>query len=181
MALNLKTESAKAAPMPFDPREIALLYYFGDLGYWKLPKIAADALELGFDGPCLRRLAGLIKPIESDLRPAEIDSAFRELGVGAPISRDAARLSLAARSAAKALSGESNVFDEAAHISIHLCSWTEAPVELRPIVALWAQSKLAPKSKWKQIEAELVDAMRELLHDRDDLLSKTQLPPSIQK
>jgi hypothetical protein len=27
-----------------------VLYYFGDLQYWKLPQIAADALEQGHDG-----------------------------------------------------------------------------------------------------------------------------------
>src|SRR5689334_21380076 len=43
---------------------LAVLYYFGELSYWKLPKIAQDALEQGYDGPSLRRLAGLINPVE---------------------------------------------------------------------------------------------------------------------
>jgi hypothetical protein len=38
-----------------DPYRIAVLYYFGELQYWKLPGIAADALEKGHDGPALRR------------------------------------------------------------------------------------------------------------------------------
>jgi hypothetical protein len=27
-----------------NPTKLAVLYYFGDLGYWKLPDIAAEAL-----------------------------------------------------------------------------------------------------------------------------------------
>jgi hypothetical protein len=33
----------------FDPNKLAVLYYFGDLNYWQLPAISADALEHGFD------------------------------------------------------------------------------------------------------------------------------------
>lgn len=44
----------------------------------------------------------------------EIDSAFLEMGVTAPITRDEARLILAIESASRALDGRSNVFDEAA-------------------------------------------------------------------
>jgi hypothetical protein len=46
--------------MSFDPGEIAVLYYFGDLHYWKMPEIAVDALEQGYDGRALRNLAGLV-------------------------------------------------------------------------------------------------------------------------
>jgi hypothetical protein len=54
----------KYSPMEqvkFDPYNLAVLYYFGDLSYWQLPAISADALEHGFDGRFLRRLAGLVK------------------------------------------------------------------------------------------------------------------------
>jgi hypothetical protein len=99
--------------MRFDPKRIAVEYYFGDLQYWKLPGIATDALVEGYDGPALRRLAALADPAASDFRDEEIDSAFREMGVGAPIARDEARLILAVESAERALDGRSNVFDEA--------------------------------------------------------------------
>lgn len=83
--------------MPFDPAKLAVEYYFGDLQYWKLPQIAADALQLGYDGPTLRRLAGLANRIGSeiradDVRANEIDSAFREMDVNAPITKDKARI-----------------------------------------------------------------------------------------
>jgi hypothetical protein len=71
-----------------NPRKLALLYYFGDLDYWKIPGIAADALVGGFDGVALRKLAGLTNVVASDLISADIDAAFKEMGVEAPISKD---------------------------------------------------------------------------------------------
>lgn len=57
----------------------------------KLPGIAADALAEGYAGPALRRLVMLANPIFIDIRNREIDSAFREMGVVAPIAKDEAR------------------------------------------------------------------------------------------
>jgi hypothetical protein len=150
----------------FDPNKLAVLYYFGELGYWQLPAVFADALEHGFDGRALRRLAGLVKPVESDIRPAEIDSAFREMGVAAPVPKDEARLTLATEAVRRAISGESNVFDEATHIRIYICDLNHAPPELRPIVALSAEAKRAPRRKWKQLEQALRDAMADFLSNR---------------
>src|SRR5581483_976539 len=104
--------------MPIDGEQLAIQYYFGDLQYWKLPRIAADALEEGYDGPALRRLAGLAVQSSSviraeDIGANEVDSAFCEMGVNAPITKNQARLILATESAQKALFGPSNVFDEA--------------------------------------------------------------------
>lgn len=160
----------KLPAVRFDPNEIAVLYYFGDLSYLDLPKVAADALELGFDGPSLRRLAGLISPVASDMRAEEIDSAFREMGVAAPMGKDKARLTLAAKSARKAVRGDSNVFNEATHIRIHVCGLEEPPPELRKIVTLSEESEHAPRWKWKRLEQELKEAMTEFIRNRESLL-----------
>jgi hypothetical protein len=148
-----------------DPHTLAVLYYFGDLQYWKLPQIAADALESGHDGDSLRRLAGLVNPVASDIRVEEVDSAFNEMGVAAPLTKDYARLVLAAESAAKAVHGDSNVFDAATHIRIHLCGFQDPPLELARIVRLSEQAKRGTAS-WKQLETELTAAMRDFLHNR---------------
>jgi hypothetical protein len=147
----------------FNPMKLAILYYFGELSYWKLPDIAADALIVGFDGVALRKLAGLTNLVQSDLIPADIDSAFREMGVDAPISKDAARLALAVESARKAVSGESNVFDEATHIRIYLCELGDPAPELHCIVNLSRDAKNAPRIRWNTIEEELKIAMSEFL------------------
>src|SRR6478609_8743678 len=110
-------------PTNFNPQAIAIRYYFGDLSYWQLPAICIEALERGFDGRALRTIAGLVNldPArgrllrKSDIRTDEIDSAFREMGVNAPIPKDEARLVLATEAARRGLSSEWNVFDAATH------------------------------------------------------------------
>jgi hypothetical protein len=154
--------------MRLDPGKLAVEYYFGDLQYWKLPKLACDALEAGWDGPALRRLAGLAtrsdrEILEEDLRADEIDSAFREMGVDAPISKDEARLILAVESASRAMDGRSNVFDEATHVRIHLCWFSDPPDLLSRIVKLSEEAEDAPRSQWDRIEADLKDAFADLL------------------
>jgi len=154
------------AKSAFEPQRLAVLFYFGDLQYWKMPQIAADALEQGFDGNALRRLAGIANPVESEIPQAEIDAAFREMGVIAPIPRQEARLILAAESARRATSGVSNVFDEATHIRIHLCELKDPPDELRRIVDLSKEAKVAPRDKWELLEHELRHAMSEFVSRR---------------
>ena len=155
----------------FDPQAMAVEYYFGDLSYWQLPDICVQALEHGFDGRALRIIAGLATTpgrllTETDIRSDEIDSAFREMGVNAPIPKDEARLALATNAVRRALSGESNVFNEATHIRIHLCSWDEAPLELQPIVKLSARSGIALRSEWNSLEKRLREAMSNFLNAR---------------
>jgi len=92
--------------MSFNPKRLAVEYYFGDLQYWKLPRVAADGLENGYDGPALRGLAGLANLScgdihAEDIRENEIASAFCEMGVDAPITKESARLTLAIESAQK--------------------------------------------------------------------------------
>jgi len=109
-------KSVPSDPVKFDPQAIAIRYYFGDLNYWQLPAICVEALERGFDGKALRIIAGLVNPTARDIRQEEINSAFSDMGVNAPIPKEEARLALATEAARRALSGESNVFHEATHI-----------------------------------------------------------------
>ncbi len=152
--------------MQLDPNRIAVEYYFGDLQYWKMPGIAADGLEQGFDGPTLRKLAGLTNPVASDISSSDIDSAFREMGVDAPISEADAQLALAHESARSAIDGQWNVFDAATHIRIHLCHLSEPPEALRKIVNLSKNAQSAPRAEWAQIDAALKEAFAEFLAKR---------------
>jgi hypothetical protein len=146
-----------------DPKRLAVEYYFGNLQYWRLPRVAIDALEEGYDGPGLRNLAGMVNPVESDMLADEIARAFREMGVDAPISKESARLFLAIESAQRAMNGESNVFDEATHIRISLCELSEPPDALKRIVSLSQEANNAPRYRWRRIESELKGAFSEFL------------------
>jgi hypothetical protein len=150
--------------MTFDPQRLAVLYYFGELDYWRMPQIAADALEAGLDGNSLRRLAGLIDPVASDITQAQVDAAFREMGVDAPIPRETAMRTLAVEAAQQALDGKMRVVDAATHIGIYLCGYKE-PSEplLRRICLLSREIRAAPRSDWGPLETELSEAMRALV------------------
>jgi hypothetical protein len=154
--------------MSIDPKRIAIDYYFGDLQYWKLPAVAMSALEEGYDGPALRRLAGLAAQSAKDLRAedveaGEIDSAFREMGVAAPITEREAQMTLARECAANAIDGKESVFDAATRVRIHLCRLSEPPELLRRIVQLSKDARRAPRVEWTRIELELKDAFSEYL------------------
>ncbi len=64
------------------------------------------------------------------------------------------------------MSGESNLFNEATHIRIHICELRNAPAELKPIIELSAESEHAPRWKWKQLEQDLRGAMADFLRNR---------------
>lgn len=149
--------------MRIDPKRLAVEYYFGDLQYWKLPGIAADALVEGHDGPALRSLAGLTNPVASDICDNEVDSAFCEMRVAAPIAKSEALRILAIESAQKALDGRSNVFDEATYVRIHLCKLADPPEVLKSVVNLSNEAKNAPRSEWSCIESKLKEAFRGFL------------------
>jgi hypothetical protein len=57
----------------FNPDLFVAKWYCSEVGPEDMPAFAADALEAGFDGPSLRRLAGLLKPTSG-----EIGTLFRE-------------------------------------------------------------------------------------------------------
>src|SRR6185312_12779867 len=54
-------------------------WYCGFVQTEDLPEFAADALEAGYDGPALRRLAGLIKPTSTDVVDL-FEKALTEIG-----------------------------------------------------------------------------------------------------
>ena len=84
--------------------------------------------------------------------------------VDAPITKDDARLALAIKSAHKVLDGGSNVFDEATHVRVHLCEFSDPPPDaLRHIVDLSREAGNAPRSQWSRIEADLMDAFADFL------------------
>lgn len=63
----------------FNPDLFVAKWYCSKVGPEDMPAFAADALEAGFDGPSLRRLAGLIKPTSRDVGSLFQD-ALSEIG-----------------------------------------------------------------------------------------------------
>ena len=65
--------------MTFDPKMMMARWCAGCLYPEDLPGFAADALEAGFDGPALRALAGMRRPIGEDVGDLR-EKAIQEVG-----------------------------------------------------------------------------------------------------
>ena len=115
----------------------------------------------------LRKLAGLHNVVESDPLCEEIDSAFQEMGLLAPISKTEAALILATEAAKTIVDGGGSVFDVATHIRIHLCGRENSIPELRRIVELSSQAEHAPRRRWEALEEDLRAALSLFLSGRN--------------
>jgi len=79
---------------PFAPQLIQARWVLGKLPSEEVPRLAQDALELGYDGKNTRRIAGLIQPNSAELQPL-MAGYLTELGVMTGLSREQAGWSLA--------------------------------------------------------------------------------------
>lgn len=71
----------------FNPQLTAAEWYLGTLNPEDLVTFACEALEKGYDGYSLRRLAGLSNPAKRDM-DGLVDAALYELGLAVPLSKD---------------------------------------------------------------------------------------------
>ncbi len=102
--------------MPFDPNLFVAEWYCGLNLPEDMPAFAADALEAGFDGPALRRLAGLVKPTSWDVGNLFLD-AIDEIGVIEVRNREQAIFRLAKVVAKKILDGSMDALEGAQRLS----------------------------------------------------------------
>jgi hypothetical protein len=63
----------------FNPDLFVAKWYCSEIWSEDMPTFAADALEAGYDGPALRKLAGLIKPTSVDIGDL-FQRALNEIG-----------------------------------------------------------------------------------------------------
>lgn len=139
-----------------------------------LPSICIEALEHDHDGPTLRRLAGFVKPTPRDITEMQIERAFKEMGVAAPISERDCQLFLATEAAQAAVAGTQNPFDAATHIQIGICKFRTEPAELGEIVRLSEESEHAPRWDWGRLEHRVRRELETLANG--ELKPKLNLP-----
>jgi len=155
----------------FDPARNAVRWYFRELAHEDLPAICIEALEHGYDGPMLRRLAGLVKPTSRDVTDAQVERVFHEMGIAAPISERDCQLFLATETAQAAVAGLQNPFDAATNIEFGICKFRSESAELAEIVRLSKESDNAPRSDWGRLEKKI---RREL-----ETLARGELKPNL--
>jgi len=99
--------SPQSDPMhkPFNPDLFVASWYAGRVGPEDMPAFAADALEAGYDGQSLRRLAGLIRPTARDIGDL-FERALREIGTVTVRSKEQALFLLSRLVAADIIAGQ---------------------------------------------------------------------------
>ena len=147
--------------MRFDPRKIEAQLALGRILPEKLPDIACDALQAGFDGPATVRLACLIKPggWETD----QLLPAFRqETGMTIP-SKAEASVRIAYDFAIEAIESRADLIDLLRTLA-RLCWEADYPAQLMPLYSLEDELDWDKSSLYGRTEAELRnDARNELL------------------
>lgn len=80
--------------MTFDPNLFVAKWYCSRLNPEDMPAFAVDALDAGFDGPALRRLAGLVKPTSYEVGDL-FERTLGEIGIVEIRTKEQAVLKLA--------------------------------------------------------------------------------------
>lgn len=121
--------------LPFSPLLVQARTAFGRLPAEELPRLAQDALELGYDGKCTRRIAGLESPDYFDLQPL-IAGFLAELGISTSLSKREAGLVLARFVAQAIVDGRVKPYEGARFIWRDIVNelWPNPPEELMSFV-----------------------------------------------
>lgn len=75
--------------LPFSPELVQARWILGEFFSDDAPALAQAALENGYDGRCIRRIAGLVRPDSGDLLPL-MPGFFAETGAPPSLSREEA-------------------------------------------------------------------------------------------
>jgi hypothetical protein len=108
-------------PLPFSPQLVHARWAFGLLPNEELPRFAQDALEIGYDGKYIRRIAGLIEPNWFDLQPL-ITGFFAELGIEANLAQEQAGRVLAHLIAQAIVEGQVRPYEGARFIAYEVAN-----------------------------------------------------------
>jgi hypothetical protein len=110
----------------FSPRLIQARWTLGKLASEDMPGLAQDALTSGYDGPAIRRLAGLLNPVKTDVEP-QLSGFFGELGQPENLSQEQAAIVLACFVADAIVEGRETPYEGAR------CIWWEIANSVVPV------------------------------------------------
>jgi hypothetical protein len=128
-----------------DVSVIAAFWYAGEIPNERMPMVAADLLERGFNGPHWGFIAGMQNPkITHPDIDEDLDRAFRESGIDAPVSVSKARLIAACHLAREVIDG-------------HLDAACGASV----ITELFSWDAQSPAGQIVRIHSDLVERIRQ--------------------
>jgi hypothetical protein len=121
---------------PISPIMLAARWASGDLHGEDMPAIAADLLEIGFDTPSIRRLAGELQIHCSADAEWLVSGMFRELGIVYPLAKEDAQLVVSRQIAREVIAGKRNAWAAASHLEIAIWGWFPENEELATIFTI---------------------------------------------
>jgi hypothetical protein len=156
--------------LPFSPQLVQARWLLDKFPSENAPGLAQLALERGYDGKNIRRIAGLIRPDRGDLLPL-MPGFLSELGVPTAIAREDAARILAGHIAKGISEGQITPYEGARFIGYDIvCEiW---PNEQHPLLIFEACASDyedcesytdRPNARRKEIEQDIINEARRLL------------------
>jgi hypothetical protein len=102
------------------PQLLAARWAVHDLYGNDMPAIAANLLEVGYDTPALRRLAGETNITHSEDVEELVTKVFKDLSTQYPLTEDEANYVFARQVAREVIAGKRNAWAAASHVSVVL-------------------------------------------------------------
>ncbi len=154
-----------------DPQLIAARWYVTELSSEEMPAIACHALELGYDGKSLRRLAGLSSPTRREIEEI-VAGALQEMSVDAPMTKRDAANWMARRVAREISDGGIEPYQGACRIWLSYSS--DAPE-----LGYW--SELATDFEIAADIGNPEEARRQIIQAATDLLTGTDFRATVER
>lgn len=159
--------------LPFSPQLIQARWVLDKLPSEEAPRLAQDALELGYDGKHIRRIAALFQPSNADLQPL-MTGFVTELGATPGLTREQAGWSLARLVAEGILEARIAPYDGARFIWRDIVNelW---PNQQHPLLAFAGTASeyedcesysRDPEETRRQISQEIIEQARALLTNK---------------
>ena len=132
----------------FNPDLFVAKWYCSLLYPEEMPQFAADSLEAGYDGPALRRLAGMVKPTSTDIGDL-FSQSLTEIGTVTVQNAEQAAIVLARMTARDIIEGRIDPLKGARFLA-GLASSRNYPAYLVPFYQLaelpyWGEYMLRPE------------------------------------
>jgi hypothetical protein len=156
--------------LPFSPQLIQAGWVLQKLPSERFPKFAVTALEKGYDGNYVRRVAGLDHPVNSDLLPL-MPGFLNDLGLQGTLSVDEAGWILTRLIARGICDEQIRPYDGARYIwkEVVNCLWPNQQHPLLKFVGTAVQYEECesysknPEAIRREIDAEIIADAREVL------------------
>lgn len=152
------------------PCLLAARWQSHDLYGEQMPGLAADLLEVGYDTPAVRRLAGEINiACSADAEPL-VGRMFCELGVRYPMSETQAKLIVTRQIAREVIAGNRNAWAAASHLEITVWGWHTTNPTLQTIFAINDAIDWEPKYRrpLEDLRRSLLDSLASLARLKDE-------------